>query len=74
MASCGSYKTYLVHRILQKSPEELEERVLYQLSNATLEKILTDFENGKFYKSCEHDYEYKDLYFGKKKYYERKCE
>ena len=69
-----SYKAYLVNRIIEKSPNELEERVLYQLSNPTLEKILKDFENGKFYKTIEHDYQCKDVYFGKKNYYERKYE
>lgn len=70
----ASYKVYLVKRICELHPEELEERVLYELSNKTLEKILKDFEDGKFYRTIEHDYQCKDLYFGKKNYYERKYE
>lgn len=67
----GSYKTYLVDKICELSPEELEDRVLYDLSIKTLKKILNDFENGIFYKTIEHDYKYNNLYFGKKRKYER---
>lgn len=67
----GSYKSYLVKKICELSPEELEESVLYRLSNTTLEKIVSDFENGNFYKSIESDYNYNDLYFGKRRKYER---
>ena len=67
----NSYKSYLVNKITSLSPEELEERLLYQLSNKTLEKIYDDFINGIFYKTVQQDYLYKDLYFGKRRKYER---
>ena len=66
-----SYKSYLVNKICSISPEELEDRLLYDLSNETLEKILDDFQKGIFYKRIEHDYKYNELYFGKRRKWER---
>lgn len=70
MASYGSYKAHLVKKIVELSPDPLDARPLNELSNKTLEKILTDFENGKFYKSIDHDYRWSILYFGKRKWKE----